>query len=162
MVLGPLERLLEELERIGDPREILLLALAMTMVTWGAFGGLGSTVAIALIVVGSGMFFIGIFLPVLTEFQIGPSGFSAKLRQRDEEVRNSLEPHTESLTLAASALAGTPEAGRKLLEQALVETYLAWQDAQREGAAEAVIQRLERLAPAFEVDTSRSASGGAP
>jgi len=158
MVLDALERIFEELERIAEPRELFLLALAMTMVAYGAFGGLSDTVAIALIAIGSGMFFVGIFLPVLSEFQIGPGGFSGKLRERDQEVQATLEPHTSSLTLAAAALAGSPDAGRELLERALVETYLGWQDAKREGPAEAVIKRLENLAPTFAVDTSAAGS----
>ncbi len=152
MVLDALERIFEELERIAEPRELFLLALAMTMVAYGAFGGRDETVAVALIAIGSGMFFVGIFLPVLTEFQIGPGGFSGKLRERDQEVQATLEPHTNSLTLAAAALAGSPEAGRELLERALVETYLGWQEAKLEGPAEAVIKRLETLAPTFAVD----------
>lgn len=154
MVLDALERIFEELERVAEPRELFLLALAMTMVAYGAFSGLSDTVAVALIAIGSGMFFVGIFLPVLTEFQIGPSGFSGKLRERDQEVQATLEPHTNSLTLAAAALAGSPDAGRELLERALVETYLGWQEAKREGPAEAVIKRLENLAPTFAVDAS--------
>ncbi len=157
MVLDAVERIFEELERVAEPRELLLLALAMTMVAYGAFGGLHETVAIALIAIGSGMFFVGIFLPVLSEFQIGPGGFSGKLRERDQEVQATLEPHTNSLTLAAAALAGSPDAGRELLERALVETYLGWQDAKREGPAEAVIKRLENLAPTFAVDTPGAA-----
>ena len=148
MVLDALERIFEELERIAEPRELFLLALAMTMVAYGAFGGLDSdTVAIALIAIGSGMFFVGIFLPVLSEFQIGPGGFSGKLRERDQEVQ---------------ALAGSPEAGRELLERALVETYMGWQEAKREGPAEAVIQRLESLAPTFAVEASAPAARDAP
>lgn len=157
MVLDALERIFEELERIAEPRELFLLALAMTMVAYGAFGGLEEAVAVALIAIGSGMFFVGIFLPVLSEFQIGPGGFSGKLRERDQEVQATLEPHTNSLTLAAAALTGSPEAGRELLERALVETYLGWQEAKREGPAEAVIKRLESLAPTFAVDTSAAA-----
>jgi hypothetical protein len=154
VVLDALERIFEELERVAEPRELFLLALAMTMVAYGAFGGLSDTVAVALIAIGSGMFFVGIFLPVLSEFQIGPGGFSGKLRDRDREVQATLEPHTNSLTLAAAALAGSPDAGRELLERALVETYLGWQEAKREGPVEAVIKRLENLAPTFAVDAS--------
>jgi hypothetical protein len=157
VVLDAFERIFEELERIAEPRELFLLALAMTMVAYGAFGGLSDSVAVALIAIGSGMFFVGIFLPVLSEFQIGPGGFSGKLRERDQEVQATLEPHTNSLTLAAAALAGSPEAGRELLERALVETYLGWQEAKREGPAEAVIKRLEILAPTFAVEASAAA-----
>lgn len=154
MVLDALERAIEELERIASPRELTLLALALTMVAYGAFVGPTDTVSIALIAIGSGMFFVGIFLPALTEFQIGPGGFSAKLRERDQEVQATLEPHTDGLMQAAALLAGTPEAGRDLLERALVETYLGWQQAKREGPAEAVISRLEELAPTSTPDTA--------
>jgi hypothetical protein len=138
---------LEELERFGNPRELMLLALALLMVAFGAFAISSDSISVALIAIGSGMFFVGIFLPALSEFQIGPGGFSAKLRERDEEVQATLEPHAEGLTRAAALLAGNPEAGRELLERALVETYLGWQQAKREGPAEAVIRRLEQLAP---------------
>jgi hypothetical protein len=149
MVLDAVERVLEELERVANPRELTLLVLAVVMVAFGAAAGLSDSVAVAMIAIGSGMFFVGIFLPALTEFKIGPSGFSAKLRERDQEVQASLEPHAESLGLAAAALAGSPDGGRQLLERALVETYLGWQDAKQEGPAEAVIRRLEVLAPAI-------------
>jgi len=151
MVLDAIERVLEALERVANPREMTLLALAVTMVVFGAAAGLSDPTSVALIAIGSGMFFIGIFLPVLSEFQIGPGGFSAKLSEREHEVRASLEPHTDGLMRAAAALTGNPEAGRELLERALLETYLGWQDAKREGPAEAVIKRLENLAPTFTV-----------
>jgi hypothetical protein len=159
MVLDAIERVLEELERVANPRELTLLVLAVTMVAFGAAAGLTDTVAIALIVVGSGMFFVGIFLPVLTEFQIGPGGFSAKLRERDHEVQATLEPHTESLMSTAALLAGSPEAARELLDRALVETYLRWQQAKSEGPAEAVLRHLGDLAPAVVADASAAASG---
>jgi hypothetical protein len=146
---------LEELERIANPRELTLLALALMMLLCGVFVvPEGGTVAVPLIVLGSGMFFVGIFLPVLTEFQIGPGGFSAKLQERDQEVRATLEPHTESLMRTAALLAGTPEAGRELLDRALIETYLRWQQAKSEGPAEAVLKHLGELAPAPTTDAS--------
>ncbi len=152
MVLDAIERVLEELERVANPRELTLLALAVTMVAFGAAAGLSDTVSVALIAIGSGMFFVGIFLPVLTEFQIGPGGFSAKLRERDQEMRATLEPHADGLMRAAAALTGDPQAGKELLERALLETYLGWSEAKRNGPAEAVIGRLENLAPVFAVE----------
>jgi hypothetical protein len=157
MVLDAAERVLEALERIASPRELTLLALAATMVAFGAAAGLSDTVAIALIAIGSGMFFIGIFLPVLSEFQIGPSGFSAKLRERDREVQETLEPHTASLMQRAAQLAGSPDAGRELLDQALVETYLQWQQAKLDGPAETVLRHLGDLAPTLIADASATA-----
>jgi hypothetical protein len=124
----------------------MLPVVALAMVAWGAFDRAG-TVSIALIVVGAGMFFIGMLLPTLTEFQIGPGGFSATLRERDREIRASLEPDAESLMHTAASLAGSPEAGRELLDQALVETYLRWRQAQHEGPANAVRRILDDLAP---------------
>jgi hypothetical protein len=146
MVLDALDRVLEELERIANPRELVLLFLAVTMVAFGAVVGPTDTVSIALIVIGSGMFFVGIFLPVLTEFQIGPGGFSGKLRERDQEVQATLEPHTEGLMHTAELLAGNPEAGKELLERALVDTYLQWREAKQEGPVDSVRRRLDDLA----------------
>jgi hypothetical protein len=153
---------LEELERVGDPRELTLLALALLMVACGALAGLGDSTSVALIAIGSGMFFVGIFLPALSEFQIGPGGFSAKLRERDEEVRATLEPHAEGLMRAAAALTGDPGAGKQLFERALLETYLGWQDAVSEGPTEAVIKHLEKLAPVFAVDGAPAAPERVP
>jgi hypothetical protein len=118
------------------------------MVALGSFNRPTGTVSVALIVVGAGMFFVGMLLPALTEFQIGPSGFSAKLRERDQEVRATLDPHSEDLMRTAALLAGSPEAGRELLDQALVETYLRWQQVKHEGPADAVRRILGDLAPA--------------
>jgi hypothetical protein len=159
MVLDSLERVMEGLERVANPRELTLLILAVTMVAFGAAAGLDDPVAVALIVVGSGMFFVGIFLPVLTEFQIGPGGFSAKLRERDAEVRATLEPHTESLMGTAALLAGSPEAAKELLSRALVETYLQWQQAKSEGPAETVLKYLGDLAPTLVADAPAAATG---
>jgi hypothetical protein len=147
MILDAIDRLLEELEGIANPRELILLALAVAMVAYGAFAETTETVSIALIVVGSGMFFIGIFLPILSEFQIGPSGFSATLRERDREVQEALEPHSENLMQTASLLAGNPEAGRELLEKALIDTYLQWHEAKQVGPVDAVRRHLGNLAP---------------
>lgn len=162
MLLDALERVMEALERIANPRELTLLALAVTMIVFGAAAGPGETVSLALIAIGSGMFFIGIFLPVLTEFEIGATGFKAKLRERDDEVRSTLEPHTQTLLHAAEALTGNPQAGKELLERALVETYLGWQEAKREGPAEAVIKRIENLAPSFSTAPAPAPSEAAP
>jgi hypothetical protein len=125
------------------------------MLAYGTFGMTGS-VAIALIVIGSGMLFISVLLPTLTEFQIGPGGFSAKLRDRDQEIKATLDPESTSLLKTASALAGDPQAGKELLDKALVETYMRWQQAKQEGPANAVRRRLGDLATA-----QTEASGGA-
>ena len=147
MFLDALDRILEAFEEVTNPRELALLALAVVMVVYGAFAGVADTVSIALIVIGSGMFFIGIFLPVLTEFQIGPSGFSAKLRERDEDVRATLEPHTEGLLQTAALLTGDRGSGMALLERALYQTYLQWHQAKDDGPVETVRQHLSTLAP---------------
>lgn len=139
------------------PREITLPVVALAMMAYAVVGGPAGTVAVALLVLGSGMLFISILLPTLTEFQIGPSGFSAKLRERDQEIRATLDPESASLLKAATALAGNPEAGRELLDRALVETYMRWQQAKRDGPADTVRKHLSDLAPA-----PAEASGGTP
>jgi hypothetical protein len=131
--------------RAVGPREMSLPIVALAMVAVGVAAH-AAEISVALIVVGSGMFFVGMLLPTLTEFEIGPGGFSAKLRERDHEVRAALEPDEQSLMRAAIALAGTPEKGRELLDQALVETYLRWRQAKQDGPADAVRGRLGELA----------------
>jgi hypothetical protein len=135
-------------ERAINPRELTLPIAAAAMAIYGMFSGLAGSVAVALIVLGSGMFFISMLLPTLTEFQIGPSGFSAKLRERDQEVKATLEPESESLLRTATELAGNPEAGRELLDKALVETYMRWQQAKQDGPADTVRKHLGDLAAA--------------
>lgn len=118
------------------------------MVACGAFlTDLTDPVAVALIVVGAGMFFIGMLLPTLTEFQIGPGGFSAKLRERDEEIQATLDPDSDRLLQIATQLAGSQKDGEQLLERALVDIYMKWSRARREGPADAVLEQLRNLAP---------------
>jgi DNA-directed RNA polymerase specialized sigma24 family protein len=108
--------------------------------------GLTDAVAIALIVVGAGMFLIGILLPALTEFEIGPGGFSAKLRERDDEARVALEPDSERLGRIAMWLSGDPSAGKALAEEALAEIRVHWQESRREDPRAAARRRLVELA----------------
>jgi hypothetical protein len=112
------------------------------MVGVGLVPGPATAVSVALIAIGAGMFFIGMLLPTLTEFQVGLGGFSAKLRQRDEEVQATLSPESEGLLKIAVQLAGGEKSGEELLEQALIETYMRWSRAKREGPAEAVRAQL--------------------
>jgi hypothetical protein len=147
--------------QIFDSRTIAIAAASVVMVVCGAFvASLSDAVALALIVIGAGMFFIGMLLPTLSEFEIGPGGFSAKLRERDEEIKATLDPDTENLMHAATLLAGGGAAGKELLERALAETYLQWKQAKREGPADAVLKRLDELAPAS-AQRSPTAAGGA-
>lgn len=137
--------------QIVEPRAIFIPLVSVAMVVCGtAFTGLGDAVAVALIVVGSGMFFIGMLLPTLTEFQIGPGGFSAKLRERDREIQATLRPDSENLLQTAIQLAGSPESGEELLERALIETYLRWPRAKLEGPTETVRGYLEKFRPPSE------------
>lgn len=138
---------MEARARALSPREITLPVVALAMLGSGVIAHKAPTVSVTLIVVGAGMFFIGVLLPTLTEFQVGTSGFSAKLRERNEEVRTAIDPHSEELLRTAALIAGSPEKGRELLDQALIETYMRWQQAKREGPADAVRKRLDDLAP---------------
>lgn len=110
----------------------------------------GEAVSLPLIVVGSGMFFIGMVMPTLTEFQVGPTGFSAKLRERDLDFRAVLGPEGEQLLRTGTWLAGNAEAGRELAERALIETYMRWPQESAASASnpnQAVRERMVELAP---------------
>jgi hypothetical protein len=117
------------------------------MVGAGILAHRSDPISVALIALGAGMFFIGMVLPTLSEFQVGPGGFSAKLRKRDEEIRASLGPEAQDLTRLGTWLTGSPEAGKELVEQALVETYMRWPREGSKDPAEAVRTRLVELAP---------------
>jgi hypothetical protein len=119
----------------------------------------GEAIQIAFIVIGAGMFFIGALMPTLTEFQVGPTGFSAKLRERDLDFRAVLGPDSEQLVRTGAWLAGGPEAGKELLERALIETYMRWPQ-ERGDPANAVRERMVELAPpASPPPTSPSQAG---
>jgi hypothetical protein len=113
------------------------------MVAYGTFAP--DAVAVALIVLGAGMFFVSMLLPILTEFEVGLSGFKVKLRDRDAELQATVDPHADDLAEIAASLAGNPGAGKELLERALVETYMTWREAKQEGVADAVRDRMETL-----------------
>ena len=105
------------------------------------FSGLAGSVAVALIVLGSGMIFVSMLLPTLTEFQIGPSGFSAKLRERDQEVEATLEPESgEPAAHRRRRWPGAPRRAGSRLDKALVETCMRWQQAKQDGPADTVAQ----------------------
>lgn len=105
------------------------------------------TVSVTLIVIGAGMFFIGALIPILTEFQVGPAGFSAKLRERDDDFHTVLGPEADQLARTATWLAGGPEAGRDLVERALIETYMRWPLERADDPADAVRERMVEMAP---------------
>src|SRR5436190_12825580 len=126
---------------------LLIVAGGAAMVAAGIFDtSLQTGVALGLIVVGAGMFMIGAMLPIVSEFEIGPKGFSAKLRDRDGEVQVALGPESERIAHLAAWLAGGPEAGRELAEQAVAGTYANWPK-ERDEAIQAVIRRLVEAAP---------------
>jgi hypothetical protein len=105
------------------------------------------TVSVTLIVIGAGMFFIGALIPTLTEFQVGPAGFSAKLRERDGDFSAVLGPEAQQLIRTGTWLAGDPVAGRDLAERALVETYMRWPQERADNPADAVRERMVEMAP---------------
>jgi DNA-directed RNA polymerase specialized sigma24 family protein len=120
------------------------------MVAAGAGIGLTNSatpVSVALVVIGAGMFFIGALMPTLSEFQVGPTGFSAKLRERDQEFQAVFGPNADQLARIGTWLAGSPEAGKELVERALVETYMRWPQSQHADPADAVRQRMVEMAP---------------
>jgi len=123
-----------------------MASVAMVACGAGFANELPSAASVAMIVVGAGMFFVGMLLPTLTEFKIGPGGFWAKLRERDEDVESTLGPQSAVLLQLAAQLAGDPRGGEELLERALVETYMRWSEAKREGPADAVRGQLRDLA----------------
>jgi hypothetical protein len=129
-----------------EARAIVLPAVALTMVAVGVLLG-NDTVSVTLIVIGAGMFFIGALIPTLTEFQVGPTGFSAKLRERDLDFHTVLGPEADRLVRTATWLAGGPEAGKDLADRALIETYMRWPHERIDNPADAVRERMVEMAP---------------
>lgn len=133
---------------------------AVAMVVGGvALTNVGAAISLALIVIGSGMFFIGMILPMLSEFEIGVTSFRGKLRKRDEEVKSSLGPHAEGLLHAAIARAGSEGAGKELFEKAVVDAYMQWSKVRSEGPAGAVREFIAGQAGSGEVAPSTQSEG---
>lgn len=133
---------------------------AVAMVVGGvALTNVGDAISLALIAIGSGMFFIGMILPTLSEFEIGVTSFRGKLRKRDEEVKSSLDPHAEGLLNAAIARAGSESAGKELLEKAVVDAYMQWSKVRSEGSAGAVHEIITGQAGSGEVAASTQSEG---
>lgn len=133
------------------------------MVAAGAGIGLSNhspSLSIALVVIGAGMFFIGTMMPTLSEFQVGPTGFSAKLRERDEDFEAIFGPNADHLARIGTWLAGSPQAGKELAERALVETYLRWPQHQAD-PTDAVRERMVELAPPAQPAAAPAAQAGA-
>jgi DNA-directed RNA polymerase specialized sigma24 family protein len=113
-------------------RTAILLVTGVVLVAAGIFLKVRETVALALIVIGAGEVTMGAVLPRLSELEIGPTKFSAKLRDRDAEFRPIYEQEAERLTRLA-ALVSEAEAAPRLTEQALAKTYAALPTARTEG-----------------------------
>lgn len=132
---------------IVEPRAIAIPAFSLAMVGGGVAMYHFQAVSLALIVIGAGMFFIGAILPTLSEFQVGPTGFSATLRERELDFQAVLGSEADQLTKTGAWLAGSSEAGKELLERALAETYLRWPEERNHNPADAVRERMVEMAP---------------
>jgi hypothetical protein len=144
---------------IANARSALLLILGLAMLLAGVFlADLPQSTGVGLIVVGSGIFLVGVLLPLVTEFQIGPGGFSAKLRERDREFQSAVSPQAHNLETLAVALAGDPTEGRQLAEKALAGSYGDWTRAESADPVEEARRRLVAMAP--EAPPQASAGGG--
>jgi hypothetical protein len=108
-----------------NARSVLLALGGMAMVALGVvITSLPEGIGIALIVVGSGLFMVAILLPFVSEFEIGPGGFSAKLGARQQ----ALQGEGDRLAQLAGLLAGGSAEAEDLLRRAIAEAYLARED----------------------------------
>ena len=113
-------------------RTAILLITGVLLVAAGIFLKLREAVALALIVVGAGEVTMGAVLPRLSELEIGPTKFSAKLRDRDAEFAPIHEQEAERLARLA-AMVSNPQAAPSAAEQALAKTYASLPSAREEG-----------------------------
>lgn len=105
-------------------RVALLLTVGIVLVAVGILLGTDQeAVAIALIAIGAGQVTMGVLLPRLSEFEIGPGGLKAKLRERDAEVTPIIEQDGERLGRLAAFLAASPADAPQVAQEALAETY---------------------------------------
>jgi hypothetical protein len=122
-----------------NARSVLLGLGGVAMVALGVvITSLPEGIAIALIVVGAGLFMLALLLPVVSEFEIGPGGFSAKLTRREQ----ALQGEGDRLAQLAGLLAGGEAEAEDLLRRAIAEAYLA-----REDPAEVARRKLVEHAP---------------
>jgi DNA-directed RNA polymerase specialized sigma24 family protein len=105
-------------------RGIALAAVGIALLAIGLLlGDDRGGIATALIVIGAGQVTMGVLLPQLTELEIGPGGFKAKLRARDEEIGVVVERQGRQLAELAAFLGAGADGAQGAAEAALARTY---------------------------------------
>jgi DNA-directed RNA polymerase specialized sigma24 family protein len=104
----------------GDRRSLLLFTVGGAVFGAGlvAPGGLAA-VATTLIVVGAGQMSVGLLLPRLTEFEIGPGGVKTKMDTETTRPRMLFEAEANRLNRFAYLMCGDRAQAREIVELAL-------------------------------------------
>lgn len=103
-----------------DRRSAILCGIGGAMLAGGLlYPGAQAVTATTLIVLGAAQLAVGVLLPRLTEFEIGPAGLKTKLVPSAPEVAPSLVSEAGRLNRFAHLMCGDAELARELVEDAL-------------------------------------------
>jgi DNA-directed RNA polymerase specialized sigma24 family protein len=107
-----------------DLRGAILAVVGLGLLAVGIIAtGTPKEIGVTLIVIGAGLFTVGVTLPLLRGFKVSASGFEATLRERDAAFEASVRPRQDELLHLAAWLSADPEAAPRLLEAALAHAY---------------------------------------
>jgi hypothetical protein len=109
--------------------------------------GTATQVGVALIVVGAGLFTVGVTLPLLSGFKVSAGGFEATLRERDVAFRTAVAPEEQRMLQLAALLGTDPSAAPRILEQALARAYAG---PPSDAPADRTLQQVVKVAEAHE------------
>jgi DNA-directed RNA polymerase specialized sigma24 family protein len=106
-----------------DRRSAVFCGVGAVMLLGGfVYPGSQAVTATTLIVLGAAQVAVGLLLPRLTEFEIGPAGLKTKIRPAEQAVALSVAGEASRLNRFARLMCGNAEQARELVEEALVRT----------------------------------------
>jgi DNA-directed RNA polymerase specialized sigma24 family protein len=106
---------------IGTPTAILLLFGTAMLLAGFFYPGRQAAAATTFIVAGAGMVAVGILLPRMREFEIGPGGFKTKM-ESNQPPQPLLDMQADKLTRFAYLVSGDLVHARELVEEALARS----------------------------------------
>jgi len=110
---------------VSDPRSWLLGIVGLALFVGGVVAS-RSALALTLVVLGVGLFTLGVLLPLVTDAEIGPGGIKLRkaIRDWDGEFRPFIEAEHQSLCRFAALLSQAPQPQVEVfVEDALARAY---------------------------------------
>ena len=106
---------------LGDTRGLPVCAVAAVLIALGMIGGNESR-ADTMMWFGLGLLPLGLLMPRLRNFEVGPGGVKATLAEGDEAFKVVFRAEADRLYRFAYFMCGDPDQARELVESALAKT----------------------------------------